>query len=111
MADFGDSGRESRKALADVSKFKIWSGARDLNPGPHGPEPSVARDKVPKDQRQDAAVVQISDLRLVVHAPERREPPLAAVVAGSVLPSDRVKPRPEPLRTSGSFPREILRPR
>jgi len=21
------------------SKFKIWSGARDLNPGPHGPEP------------------------------------------------------------------------
>src|SRR2546428_6766374 len=21
------------------SEFKIWSGARDLNPGPHGPEP------------------------------------------------------------------------
>ena len=20
------------------SEFKIWSGARDLNPGPHGPE-------------------------------------------------------------------------
>jgi len=20
-------------------EYKIWSGARDLNPGPHGPEP------------------------------------------------------------------------
>src|SRR5437660_10705651 len=23
--------------------FKNWSGARDLNPGPHGPEPCVCR--------------------------------------------------------------------
>src|SRR5437773_1680474 len=25
----------------DASEFKNWSGARDLNPGPHGPEPCV----------------------------------------------------------------------
>jgi hypothetical protein len=24
-------------------EFRIWSGARDLNPGPHGPEPAVCR--------------------------------------------------------------------
>jgi hypothetical protein len=24
---------------ADESEFRKWSGARDLNPGPHGPEP------------------------------------------------------------------------
>jgi hypothetical protein len=24
----------------DKSEFRNWSGARDLNPGPHGPEPS-----------------------------------------------------------------------
>ncbi len=23
--------------------FGIWSGARDLNPGPHGPEPTACR--------------------------------------------------------------------
>src|SRR5439155_6217933 len=23
--------------------FRFWSGARDLNPGPHGPEPCVCR--------------------------------------------------------------------
>ena len=27
-----------RSAYSCESKFKSWSGARDLNPGPHGPE-------------------------------------------------------------------------
>ena len=26
------------KTQIHETKFKIWSGARDLNPGPHGPE-------------------------------------------------------------------------
>jgi len=26
-------------AYSAGSEFKNWSGARDLNPGPHGPEP------------------------------------------------------------------------
>src|SRR2546427_2605725 len=30
-------------AYGGSSEFKIWSGARDLNPGPHGPEPCVSR--------------------------------------------------------------------
>src|ERR1041384_6507334 len=28
-----------KSAYNGESKFKNWSGARDLNPGPHGPEP------------------------------------------------------------------------
>ena len=28
----------SSKAATDVSELKRWSGARDLTPGPHGPE-------------------------------------------------------------------------
>ncbi len=28
---------------AGDSELEIWSGARDLNPGPHGPEPSLWR--------------------------------------------------------------------
>ena len=31
--------REARKSPTLNSNF--WSGARDLNPGPHGPEPSL----------------------------------------------------------------------
>jgi hypothetical protein len=27
-------------ARPDVARVRRWSGARDLNPGPHGPEPS-----------------------------------------------------------------------
>ncbi len=30
-------------AALDRSEFKNWSGARDLNPGPHGPEPCGRR--------------------------------------------------------------------
>ena len=29
----------AHKASHDGSEYEIWSGARDLNPGPHGPEP------------------------------------------------------------------------
>ncbi len=36
-------GAPRSKALTDVSEFRTWSGARDLNPGPHGPEPYVRR--------------------------------------------------------------------
>ncbi len=32
-----------RKAPIDGSEVRNWSGARDLNPGPHGPEPAVCR--------------------------------------------------------------------
>src|SRR5205807_2764970 len=31
--------------------FEIWSGARDLNPGPHGPEPCARRSQVWEGQR------------------------------------------------------------
>jgi hypothetical protein len=32
-------GALTQKAAIDIRfEFRIWSGARDLNPGPHGPE-------------------------------------------------------------------------
>jgi hypothetical protein len=43
VSAYGDGARPSAitasTAFAPKFEFKIWSGARDLNPGPHGPEP------------------------------------------------------------------------
>jgi hypothetical protein len=32
-----------RKHCNRVGRSRSWSGAQDLNPGPHGPEPAVCR--------------------------------------------------------------------
>ena len=35
---------EGLKLPLDIyRRIEIWSGARDLNPGPHGPEPAPSR--------------------------------------------------------------------
>ena len=40
------------QAQEHQSEFRFWSGARDLNPGPHGPEPWRGRVlRCPTDSR------------------------------------------------------------
>src|SRR5438094_7114457 len=59
-----------RGCLTSIMRF---GGARDLTPGPHGLEALGLRDQLAEDQGQNAAVVQVAYLGLVVDPSTRGE--------------------------------------